>query len=63
MERRELYKRILKYLAICMIVFLNAAYMARGKLSTSEILSLTMLTTIGIGFLDLYYPTICVNNI
>lgn len=63
MNRQELYKRILKYLAICLIVFLNTIYISQDKLSGLEITSLAMLTTIGIGFLDLYFPSFCVKNI
>ena len=63
MEKHELYKRVLKHLAMFLIIFVSCLSISHGKLCSSDILMLSMLATTGVGILDLYYPSVCVNNI
>ncbi len=60
MEKQEIYKRVLKFLAIFLIVFVSTITVSSNKLHSSQILILSMLITFGITFLDLYYPSVCI---
>jgi hypothetical protein len=61
-EKHELYKRLLKYVMMLLIIYLSVMSVGRDKLCHSEIFMITMLATTGYVFTDLYYPSIVIER-